>query len=125
MLDTIINDRQDILNLYLKAVNLSEKIQDSLVLGVSLYNLIIYYNSMGTEEGKRKWQETTLRLIDYGETRKIYAQTLAGAYRQLGLYEYNEGNIANAISLAENAIRRGKARMDEWTLQDFRDPASE
>ena len=122
LLDTIINDRQDIFNLFLKAVDLSEKMQDSINLGVLLYNLSGLYRITGTEEGKRKGLETALRAIDYGETTKIWPQALVGAYRQLALFEYYEGNITKAISLTEKAIKRGQARMREWTIQDFQDP---
>jgi len=122
MLDSIINNRQDMINLYLKAIELSENFQDSIILGVSLDNLAYEYSTMGTVEGKRKWRETALRLIDYGESKKIWPQTLTQTYLRLGEYEYNEGNITKAILLTEKAIRRGKARMDEWTLHDFQDP---
>ncbi len=70
LLDTIINDRQDIFNLFLKAVDLSEKMQHSINLGVLLYNLSGLYRITGTEEGKRKRLETALRAIDYGKPRK-------------------------------------------------------
>jgi len=117
-----INSQQDIINLYKKAADLSERIQDSIVLGLSLNNLIFHYLQLGTDEGKMMSRETAVLSIDHGESRKIWPQTLADSYRQIAIHEYYQGNITKAISLTEKAIERGKARMDEWTLQDFRNP---
>jgi signal transduction histidine kinase/DNA-binding response OmpR family regulator len=117
-----IHSHQDIINLYKKAADMSERTQDSIVLGLSLNNMIFHYRQLGTDEGNMMSRETALLSIDHGESRKIWPQTLADSYRQLGVYEYYQGNITKAISLTEKAIERGKARMNEWTLQDFKDP---
>jgi tetratricopeptide (TPR) repeat protein len=107
---------------YLKAIELSEEIKDSVVLSFSLYDLGSTYINFGTEKSIKKGVAYLYRQKNIVINLRIRIHNVLTHYKGLARVEFNKGNYDKAAALITKGLSEIKFGKLRFNAKYYPDP---